>query len=83
MAEKHAKGVKRFGVRYGRTTKKKLGKIEAQQKKDYQCPYCHYDKVNRKAAGVWYCSKCNATFASRAYTVAKPPVVKTEQSREI
>lgn len=83
MAEKHEKGVKRFGVRYGRTTKKKLGKLEAQQKRKYKCPYCAYEKVHRQSAGIWHCSKCDATFASKAYTVSKAPVVRTEQSREI
>ncbi|MBR9693114.1 50S ribosomal protein L37ae [Candidatus Woesearchaeota archaeon] len=83
MAEKHEKAVKRFGVRYGRTIKKKLGLIEAQQRKAHQCPYCRYPKVSRKSAGIWHCSKCNATFTSRAYTVTKPAAVKTEQDLEI
>jgi len=83
MAEKHEKAIKRFGVRYGSTIKKKLGKIEAQQKKAHRCPFCRYTKVRRQSAGIWHCTKCQATFTSRAYTVAKPPQVKTEQTREI
>lgn len=83
MAEKHEKGVKRFGVRYGRTLKKKLGRIEAQQKKLHQCPYCRYAKVSRRSAGIWHCGKCDATFTSRAYTITTPTPVRTEQSREI
>jgi len=83
MAEKHEKGVKRYGVRYGRTTKKKLGRIEALQKGTHQCPYCHYVKVARISAGIWHCSKCDATFTSRAYVVTKPAAVKTERSLEI
>ena len=83
MAEKHEKGIKRYGVRYGRTTKKKLGRIEAQQKKDHKCPYCNYPKVSRKAAGIWHCDKCENTFASRAYNVTKPAPVKSEQTLEI
>ncbi len=78
MAEKHEKAIKRFGVRYGRTVKKKLGAIEAQQRRRHQCPYCRYAKVSRRASGIWHCAKCDATFTSRAYTVAKPPAVKTE-----
>ncbi len=80
---KHEKGVKRYGVRYGRTTKKKLGRIEAQQKAAHKCPYCHYAKVRREAAGIWHCTKCGKTFTSRAYTVTKPAAVKTERSLEI
>ena len=36
MVEKHEKAVKRFGVRYGRTVKKRLGRIEALQKRKRQ-----------------------------------------------
>lgn len=82
MAEKHEKAVKRFGVRYGRTIKKKLGKIEAQQKKRHICPYCRYTQVTRKAAGIWHCAKCGSTFANRAYTVAKVASVKTHETGE-
>jgi ribosomal protein eL43 len=80
--EKHEKGFRRYGVRYGRTVKHKLGKIEAQQKKSHECPYCHYAKVSRKSAGIWHCAKCNCTFTSRAYTVSKPGDVKLEESAE-
>ena len=76
--EKHEQGIKRFGVRYGRTVKAKLGKVEAQHRGSQQCPYCHYEKVRRKSAGIWHCSKCATTFASRAYQVSLPPPVKSE-----
>ena len=82
IVEKHEKGFRRYGVRYGRTVKHKLGKIEAQQKKAHACPYCHYPTVKRQAAGIWHCSKCGKTFASRAYTVSKPSAVKLEETRE-
>jgi len=79
MVEKHEKAVKRFGVRYGRTVKKRLGRIEALQKRKHQCPFCHYRKVSRLAVGIWHCAKCNATFASKAYTVTTPERVKEER----
>jgi ribosomal protein eL43 len=82
IVEKHERGVRRFGVRYGRTVKHKLGKIEAQQKRAHACPYCHYPKVRRKSAGIWHCTKCGKTFASRAYTVTRPGDVKLEESAE-
>lgn len=62
---------KRFGARYGDTLRKKLAEVEKQQKKTYKCPYCSYEKVKREAAGIWKCSKCNARFTSRSYTIAK------------
>ena len=80
---KHEKGVKRFGVRYGRTIKNKLGKIEANQKKEHKCPTCQYNTVSRLAAGIWQCSKCNLKFTSRAYTVTAPPQMRSEQSKEV
>jgi ribosomal protein eL43 len=63
--------VKRFGARYGRTVKEKVGKIEEEQRKKHKCPYCLGVKVRRTSTGIWHCERCNATFASRAYTVAK------------
>lgn len=61
--------VKRFGTRYGRTTKHKLAKIEIEQKKDHKCPYCAKPKVHRVSFGIWQCEKCNAKFTAKAYTV--------------
>ena len=68
--------VRRLGSRYGRTVRFKLGKIESEQRKKHKCPYCNFVKVKRISAGVWQCRKCNAKFASRAYTVAKFPDLK-------
>ncbi len=61
--------VKRFGVRYGRTIKHNLAKIEIEQKKDHICPYCAKPKVHRVSYGIWLCDKCNAKFTAKAYTV--------------
>ncbi len=76
--KKENKSVKRFGPRYGRTLKEKLGKIETLKKKEYQCPKCHYNKVRQVSAGIWECKKCGAKFTSKAYTVAKLPTIKQE-----
>lgn len=83
MAEKHAKGVKRYGTRYGRTIKRKLGKIEAQQKADYACPQCAYKAVKRLAAGIWMCKKCDAKFTSRAYMVRTAPEITSKTAEAI
>ncbi len=61
--------VKRYGTRYGRTTKHKAAKIEIEMKKDHICPYCAKPKVHRVSYGIWLCDKCNAKFTAKAYTV--------------
>ncbi len=73
MAKKKGLGpVKRFGVRYGRTVKHRLAKIEVEQKSDHKCPYCSRTQVSRVAYGIWKCKKCDSKFTARAYTVGKP-----------
>lgn len=70
MAKKTVKGTtKRFGVRYGRTVKHKLDKIESLAKTHYKCPYCASVSVKKKMAGIWECKKCGKTFSGKAYTV--------------
>jgi large subunit ribosomal protein L37Ae len=63
--------VKRLGMRYGRTIRFKLGKIESEQRKKHKCPYCSYVQVRRLSSGIWHCSKCGHTFTNKAYTVGK------------
>jgi large subunit ribosomal protein L37Ae len=71
MAEKRKKSsTKRFGARYGRTVKDKFAKIEGEQRKLHKCPYCRKIAVKRISTGIWYCKKCNAKFAGKAYTIA-------------
>lgn len=71
MAKKKFKSIKRLGARYGTTIKLRLGKIEAEQKKLYKCPYCSAVKVKRVALGIWQCRKCDAKFTGKAYTIKK------------
>ena len=59
---------KRFGTRYGRTLKHKLGMIEHEYKKKHKCVYCNATKVKRVAAGIWQCQKCGMKFAAKAYS---------------
>lgn len=68
MANKTNLTTKRFGVRYGRTVKEKLAKVEKNAKKSYKCPYCAAQKVKKQVAGVWKCGKCNKTFTGRAFS---------------
>lgn len=59
--------VKRFGVRYGRTTKHNFAKIENEQRKLQKCPQCKKQKVTRVFVGVYSCSHCGAKFTGKAY----------------
>lgn len=61
--------IKRFGARYGRTTKEKFRNIEDLQRAKHKCPYCQKAGVKRIAAGIWQCRKCNVKFAGKAYTI--------------
>ena len=67
---------KRFGSRYGRRNRDRFAKLEGLARKKYSCPGCGYEQVKREAAGIWSCKKCNAKFASKAYTVTKFPTLK-------
>ncbi len=73
---------KRFGSRYGRRNRDKFALLEGQARKKYPCPTCAYPQAKRLAAGIWECQKCGLKFASKAYTVAKPIVLK-RQSEDI
>ncbi len=80
--EKSLGSVKRFGPRYGRTTKKKFAVIEKEHRKLHDCPYCNYTKVKRKSQGIWHCKKCNATFTGKAYSVKKEIKIKEIEKEE-
>ncbi len=59
----------RFGVRYGKKIRQKVGKIEQLSRAKYECPLCCGDrKLKRTAAGIWECSKCGTKFAGGAYS---------------
>ena len=75
-------GMKRFGPRYGRSLKQKFIEVENLQRKKYKCPYCAHEKVKRESLGIWQCGKCNAKFASKAYTIPKKKATK-EAAQEI
>ncbi|MCA9478041.1 MAG: 50S ribosomal protein L37ae [Nanoarchaeota archaeon] len=78
MAKKATGSTKRFGARYGKTTKDKFGAYEASQRKLYKCPSCSRTQVKRESAGIWQCKKCGYKFASKAYSVASVSKIKTE-----
>jgi large subunit ribosomal protein L37Ae len=69
MAKDVPTSVRRFGVRYGRTTKHRYGKIEEQYRTRQVCPYCKKPQVKRISAGIWQCQKCNSKFTGKAYSL--------------
>ncbi|MFH1399917.1 MAG: 50S ribosomal protein L37ae [Nanoarchaeota archaeon] len=70
MAGSKTGSAKRFGTRYGRSLRERVGKIEAIQRRKQLCPSCQYTKVKRVASGIWECRKCGAKFTGRAYSVS-------------
>jgi len=68
MALKKGGSAGRFGVRYGRTLRRKVADIEKIQKGKHKCPFCKKFGVKRIASGIWTCNKCSAKFAGKAYS---------------
>lgn len=58
------KSSKRFGSRYGSRIRKNVDEAED---RDFECPECGSDSIERNAAGVWECQKCHNKFAGGAY----------------
>ncbi len=71
MAADKRISAKQYGVRYGRRLKEKIGKIAQARKLSDTCPYCCYKKIERLAAGIWFCNKCRSKFTGRAYAIGK------------
>ena len=65
---KKVKSTGRFSSRYGVGIRKRMLKVEEQQKDLDACPFCGFKKVKRKAAGLFLCNKCGAKFTGGAYT---------------
>ena len=57
----------RFGARYGVSVRRNAGSALAKKNARYTCPVCQYRKVTRKSRGIWFCSKCDHTFAGGAW----------------
>ncbi len=62
---------KRYGTRYGRSVKERVGKVEQERQVSSLCPICRRTRMKRLAAGIWSCSKCNVKMAGGAYIVQK------------
>ena len=57
----------RFGARYGVSVRRNAGMAMKKKSAKYTCPVCQYRKVTRKSRGIWFCSKCDHTFAGGAW----------------
>ena len=75
MVQKHG-STRRFGARYGRRVRDRLGSIEKTLRSNHQCPYCKAKSAKREAAGIWNCKKCGAKFSAKAYTAKTERVVE-------
>ncbi len=75
--------IKRFGARYGRTTRHKVGLIESIQRQKHKCPYCMQQRVKRVALGIWQCRKCNSQFTGKAYQPVKKKLTAKDLMAEI
>lgn len=65
---------KRYGPRYGSSIRNQVSLVE-NMRSDVKCPYCHNVKIKRIASGIWYCTKCNVKFTSKAYSVEEAPKI--------
>tara|TARA_Y100000031_G_C8114933_1_gene335391 strand:+ start:415 stop:666 length:252 start_codon:yes stop_codon:yes gene_type:complete len=74
---------RRFGARYGRTIRKKVGVLEKASRATYTCPFCQYKKVKRHSVGIWNCGKCDKKFTSKAYSVSPFPTIKLTSREDI
>jgi large subunit ribosomal protein L37Ae len=57
----------KFGAGYGTNVRRKFVEVETKQRKKQICPFCKKSSVKRTSAGIWFCKKCNKTFAGQAY----------------
>ena len=70
----------RFGSRYGVSVRRREGSAIKKKSRKYTCPVCQYQKVRRKAAGIWECRKCNHTFTGGVW---EPFTRATESNNRI
>lgn len=67
MTTKKVYSTGRFGSRYGVGIRKRVIKVEARQRAKKKCPECKLGNLKRRAAGIYFCSKCEKEFAGGAY----------------
>lgn len=72
----------RFGARYGRISRKRVGDIERMMRRDHECPECGEPDVTRQGTGIWQCSSCDHEFAGGAFVPETPAGMEASRSIE-
>ncbi|MFP4591388.1 MAG: 50S ribosomal protein L37ae [Halobacteriales archaeon] len=72
----------RFGARYGRVARKRVGDIERVMRRDHACPECDERRVEREGTGIWRCGACGHTFAGGAFVPETPAGMEASRSIE-
>jgi large subunit ribosomal protein L37Ae len=67
MATKKVKSAGRFKSRYGVGIRKRVVKVESQQRQRFDCPACGFKKLKRQGTGIYGCAKCGLKMAGGAY----------------
>lgn len=62
----------RFGARYGRISRKRVGDIERLMRADHACPECETEEVSRDGTGIWECNRCGYRFAGGSFLPETP-----------
>jgi len=57
----------RFKGRYGVGVKKRVLAVENKMKAKVPCPFCGFERIEREAAGLFFCTKCGNRFTGGAY----------------
>lgn len=70
----------RFGARYGRVARKRVGDIERMMRQDHRCPECDEPAVDRQGTGIWECSQCGHRFAGGTFVPETPAGMEAERS---
>lgn len=72
----------RFGARYGRIARKRVGDIERLMRADHACPSCGDEAVDRRGTGVWECNACGYRFAGGSFLPETPAGMEADRAVE-
>lgn len=70
----------RFGARYGRIARKRVGDIERLMRADHACPECADESVTRDGTGVWECTSCGYRFAGGTFLPETPAGMEADRA---
>lgn len=67
MKTKKVGSTGRFGSRYGMSIRRRVLKVEREQRAKHKCPDCSKNTLKRMSAGIFYCKNCGMNMAGKAY----------------